>query len=92
MLKIDHRRSTIEVMADILRLGEASKTEIMYTVSMSYRQLEKYLSRMVELELIDKASPGHRSVTYAAKRKGLRLLREIDSVLETFEVEGPTAL
>jgi predicted transcriptional regulator len=82
MLKIDHRRSSLEVMADILRLGKASKTDIMYGVHLSHRQLKKYLSRMVELGLIDEIGTDHRSMTYSVTRKGLRLLRNIDSVLE----------
>jgi len=56
MLNIDRRRSSIEVIADMLRLGEAGKTEIMYSVNMSYFQLQKYLNFMLELRLIDKVT------------------------------------
>ena len=35
---MNNRRSSVQVMADILRLGEAGKTEIMYSANMSYRQ------------------------------------------------------
>ena len=82
---MQHRRSSIEVIADILRLGEAGKTEIMYSANMSFRQLQKYLSFMLELELITKVEVGNPIVTYRVTKKGLRLLRNIDSILEVLE-------
>ena len=89
MLKIDRRRSSIEVIADMLRLGEAGKTEIMYSANMSYFQLQKYLSFMLQLGLIDKVTVGNPVVTYRITKKGLRLLRSIDSILETLEFKEP---
>ena len=38
-MEMNRRRSNVEVIADILRLGDAGKTEIMYSANMSYRQL-----------------------------------------------------
>jgi len=85
MLNIDRRRSSIEVIADMLRLGEAGKTEIMYSANMSYFQLQKYLKFMLELRLIDKVTVGNPMVTYKVTKKGLRLLRSIDGILEVLE-------
>jgi len=85
MLKIDHRRSSIEVIADMLRLGEAGKTEIMYSANMSYFQLQKYLTFMLQLGLIDKITVGNPVITYRITKKGLRLLKSIDSILEILE-------
>ncbi len=85
MLNIDRRRSSIEVIADMLRLGEAGKTEIMYSVNMSYFQLQKYLNFMLELRLIDKVTVGNPMVTYRVTRKGLGLLKSIDGILEILE-------
>jgi len=85
MLNIDRRRSSIEVIADMLRLGEAGKTEIMYSANMSYFQLQKYLNFMLELRLIDKVTVGNPVVTYKVTRKGLRLLKSIDGILEILE-------
>ncbi len=53
-MKLEQRRSNIQVIADILRLGETGKTEIMYSANMSYFQLQKYLKFLLQLELIDK--------------------------------------
>jgi len=79
---MERRRSSIQVIADILRLGEAGKTEIMYSANMSFFQLQKYLSFLLELRLIDKVTVGNPTVTYRITRKGLRLLKSIDVVLE----------
>jgi len=87
-MRIEHRRSSIEVIADMLRLGEAGKTEIMYSANMSYFQLQKYLNFLLQLELIDKVTMGNPSVTYRVTKKGLRLLRNIDSILEMLELRG----
>ncbi len=81
------RRSSIQVIADILRLGEAGKTEIMYSANMSYFQLQKYLSFMLELKLIDKVMVGNPVVTYRVTKKGLRLLRNIDGILEMLDLK-----
>ena len=80
------RRSSIQVVADILRLGEAGKTEIMYSANMSFFQLQKYLSFLLELKLIDKVTIGNPIVTYRVTRKGLRLLKNIDVVLAVLEL------
>ncbi len=85
-MKPERRRSSIEVIADMLRLGEAGKTEIMYSANMSYFQLQKYLGLLLELRLIDKVTMGNPSVTYRVTSKGLRLLRSIDSILEMLEL------
>lgn len=85
MLNMDRRRSSIEVIADMLRLGEAGKTEIMYSANMSYFQLQKYLKFLLGLELIDKVTVGNPVVTYRITPKGLKLLKSIDAILEMLE-------
>ena len=78
----NHRRSNIEVIADILRLGEAGKTEIMYSANMSYRQLQKYLDFLTQGGFIERVKLSNPVVTYKVTKKGLRLLKNIDSILE----------
>jgi len=85
-MKVERRRSSIEVIADMLRLGEAGKTEIMYSANMSYFQLQKYLNFLLQLGLINKVTVGNPIVTYRVTNKGLRLLRNIDSILEMLEL------
>ncbi|MEK7354765.1 MAG: winged helix-turn-helix domain-containing protein, partial [Chloroflexota bacterium] len=50
-MKINNRRSSIQIIADMLRLGEAGKTEIMYSANMSYFQLQKYLNFLLQQKL-----------------------------------------
>jgi predicted transcriptional regulator len=85
-MNLDRRRSSIEIIADMLRLGEAGKTEMMYSVNMSYFQLQKYLNFLLERGLVDKVKIGNPSVTYRVTPKGLNLLRSIDAVLTTLEL------
>ena len=84
---MNNRRSSVEVIADMLRLGEAGKTEIMYSANMSYKQLQKYLKFLLELKLIDKVAVGNPVITYRVTRKGLRLLKNIDAILEVLELK-----
>ena len=46
---VSRRRSNIEIIADMLRVGEngAGKTEIMYSANMSYSQIQRYLDYLV---------------------------------------------
>jgi predicted transcriptional regulator len=86
-MKIERRRSSIEIIADILRLGEAGKTEIMYSANMSFFQLQKYLNFLLQLKLIDKVTVGNPTVTYRVTEKGLRLLDNIDSILTILDIQ-----
>ena len=84
---MNHRRSNIEIMADMLRVGEngAGKTEIMYSVNMSYSQIQKYLGFLIGHGFVDRLEVGNPMVTYRVTEKGLGLLRSIDTVLEVLE-------
>jgi len=80
---MERRRSSIEVIADMLRLGDAGKTEIMYSANMSYFQLKKYLKFLVDRGLVTEVHLGNPSISYRVTPEGLRLLRNIDSILDT---------
>ena len=82
---MNNRRSNIEVMADILRLGQAGKTEIMYSANMSYRQLQRYLQFLTEHEFIEIMKVGNPVTTYKVNKKGLRLLKTIENLLEMLD-------
>jgi predicted transcriptional regulator len=85
-VKLDRRRSSLEIIADMLRLGEAGKTEIMYSANMSYFQLQKYLSFLLDRGFIDRVKLGNPSVTYLVTKKGFEVLRSIDSLLEILDL------
>jgi predicted transcriptional regulator len=83
-VRVNRRRSDIEIIADMLKVGEngAGKTEIMYSANMSYSQIQKYLGYLVAHGFIDKIKMGNPSVTYQVTDNGLRLLQLINSIRE----------
>lgn len=90
MLPSERRRSSIEIIADILkllRLGESGKTEVMYIVNMSHSLTEKYLNWLQELRLLDKVMNENRPVSYRVTKKGLKLLSEIEHMQEMLRRE-----
>ena len=81
---MNNRRSNIEIIADMLRVGEngAGKTEIMYSVNMSYSQIQQYLGFLMSQGFINKVEVGNPVVTYQVTEIGLKLLKSIDGVVE----------
>ena len=75
------RRSDIEIIGEILRLGRAGKTEIMYKAELSYFQLEKYLDFLTERGLLERVNHHKRKTYYQPTSKGRELLGHIDSTL-----------
>jgi predicted transcriptional regulator len=91
---VSRRRSNIQIIRDMLKVGEngAGKTEIMYSANMSYTQIQKYLSFLVNHGFIDRLEVGNPVVTYQVTDSGRRLLKSIDTVLEVLELEEMTSL
>ena len=87
MVQMNRRRSNIEIIADMLRVGEngAGKTEIMYSANMSYTQIQKYLGFLLTQGLINKVEVGNPIVTYHVTEKGLGLLKNIDTIMDVLE-------
>ncbi len=83
-MRVNRRRSDIEIIADMLEVGEngAGKTEIMYSANMSYAQIQKYLGYLIAQGFIDKMKMGNPSVTYKVTDNGLKLLELIGSIKE----------
>jgi predicted transcriptional regulator len=84
---VGQRRSNIEIIADMLRVGEngAGKTEIMYTANMSYSQIQKYLDYLVGQGFINKVNMDNTMVAYQVTDSGLKLLKAIDTLMEMLE-------
>jgi len=85
-----NRRSPLQIIADILRLlrlGEAGKTEIMYTVNLSYSLRQKYIGNLLELDLLEECHEGRHSVNYRITRKGLNVLTAIENMQEMLRLE-----
>ena len=93
-MRVSRRRSNIEIIADMLRVGEngAGKTEIMYSANMSYTQIQKYLGYLLTHEFIDKIEVGNPVVTYQVTEKGLGLLRNIEGIMVALDFEDINGL
>ncbi len=89
MMPFDGRRSSVQLISEILRLlrlGEAGKTEIMYGVRLTHSQTQKYLPRLTELRLIDRVGEDGRAPVYRITPKGLDILGKIEHVQEMLRV------
>jgi predicted transcriptional regulator len=90
---VGRRRSNIEIIADMLRVGEngAGKTEIMYSANMSYSQIQKYLDYLVGQGFIDRVDLDNTMVAYRVTDSGFKLLKAIDTLMSMLGPErAPT--
>ena len=94
MVRVNRRRSDIEIIADMLKVGEngAGKTEIMYSANMSYSQIQKYLGYLVANGYNDKMKMGNPSVTYQITDSGLKLLQLITTIKEMLGLDDEYSL
>ena len=83
-MRMNHRRSNIEIIAEMLRVGQngAGKTRIMYNSNLSYTQIQKYMGYLLSQGFISRMEIGNPSVTYNVTEKGLKLLQSINNVME----------
>jgi len=81
--ELSKRRSNVEVVADILRLGEAGKTEVLYGANLSHRQLEKYLSFLLNEGFLEKFAAPTLGMKYRTTSRGTQLLENIDAVIDS---------
>ena len=93
-MRVSKRRSNIEIIAEMLRIGEkgAGKTEIMYSANMSYTQIQKYLGYLLTHGFIDRIEIGNPVVTYQVTEKGLGLLRNIEGIMTALDFEDINGL
>ena len=82
-MKINRRRSNIEIIAEMLRTGEngAGKTEIMYSANMSFSQIQRYLDYLVSQGFINRVNMDNTMVAYQVTDSGLKLLKAIDTLM-----------
>jgi predicted transcriptional regulator len=93
-MRVNRRRSDIEIIAEMLKVGEngAGKTEIMYSVNMSYSQIQKYLGYLLSEGFIDMIKIGNPCVYYRVTEKGEKLLQLLNSVKEMLGLDGELEL
>ena len=94
MVRVNRRRSDIEIIADMLEIGEngAGKTQIMYSANMSYHQIQKYLGYLVTNGYVDKMKMGNPSVTYQVTDSGIKLLQLVSKLKEMLKLDEDYSL
>ncbi len=93
-MNTDRRRSNIEIIAEMLKVGEngAGKTRIMYGANMSYSQIQKYLGFLMNRGFINQVKVGNPSVTYHITDSGLKLMESIKSVIDMLGMDEENGL
>jgi predicted transcriptional regulator len=82
------RRSRLSIIAEVLDLARrgAIKTRIMYGASLSFVQLEDYLSFLLDVNLL-KAVETAKKTIYKTTNKGLRYLQSYMEIEELLKKE-----
>lgn len=75
------RRSSIEIIGEILNLKRANKTKIMYGANMSYEQTAMYLDFLENKGLMEKDTSNGR-VNYKTTERGVNVLERIECLLK----------
>jgi len=90
---VGKRRSNIEIIADMLRVGEngAGKTEIMYTANMSFSQIQRYLSYLVDQGFVNRVEMDNTVAAYQVTDSGMKLLKAIDTLMDMLGPSQPDA-
>ena len=73
------RRSKFEIIADILRLGQASRTTILSSSGISVVLLDRYLSLLTERGFLTLTRKGNHKI-YHTTKEGETLLHLIDDI------------
>lgn len=91
MIKIASKRSNIELIGEILSLGETTKTRMSYSVNMSHAQTKAYLhfllskGYMRQVDEYDYEKEKER-VRFQPTEKGKRALKAIKSIGDVIEL------
>ena len=70
-LRVNTRRDQITIMSDLLQIVQQPQrlTHILYRSNMSYGQLVKYLTEMIDLEMVEEKNDPFRAFTITSKGK-----------------------
>ena len=77
------RRDRLSIMAKLLGVARegALKTRIMYQASLSFAQLNEYLTLVIDLNLLEAVKTSGRTI-YKTTEKGLRFLQSYREIIE----------
>ena len=70
-IRVNTRRDQITIMSDLLQIVQQPQrlTHILYRSNMSYGQLVKYLTDMIDLEMVEEKNDPFRAFTITSKGK-----------------------
>lgn len=70
-IRVNTRRDQITIMSDLLQIVQQPQrlTHILYRSNMSYGQLVKYLTEMIDLEMVEEKNDPFRAFTITSKGK-----------------------
>jgi predicted transcriptional regulator len=73
----------MHIIAEVLEASKIglTKTQIMYKASLSFPQVDHYLSFLLELNLIQKIKTDERTI-YKITKKGIKFLRSYQEIKE----------
>ena len=76
------KRTSIEIVQEILRMQGKKKTHIMYETSLTYPQTIRYLQYLTERGLIEVGSDLKGKQIYLTTQTGQELLRHLDVAMQ----------
>ncbi len=70
-IRVNTRRDQITIMSDLLQIVQQPQrlTHILYRSNMSYGQLVKYLTDMIDLEMVEEKNDPFRAFSITSKGK-----------------------
>lgn len=70
-IRVNTRRDQITIMSDLLQIVQQPQrlTHILYRSNMSYGQLVKYLTDMIDLDMVEEKNDPFRAFTITSKGK-----------------------
>lgn len=81
-MSVGTRRSELEIIRDILRMGEGRTTSLRYNVNLSHSQVQKYLSFLEGPSLIELQRQGSRTLSFQVTDKGRLALERLEQLFE----------
>ena len=87
-MSVGVRRSELEIIRDILRMGEGRTTSLRHTVNLSHSQMQKYLSFLERSGLIELGRQGSRTLSFQVTEKGRLALRRVEELFNLIGLES----
>ena len=81
-MPVGSRRSELEIIRDILRIGGGRTTALRYNVNLSHLQMQKYLSFLERSSLIHLERQGSRTSSFQVTDKGHLALEELERLFD----------